>query len=179
MKQNLTETVAIPSGITAEASANVVKIKGPKGELSRRFVIPHISIEAKEGNIVLSAKSATKREKSKLYSTRAHINNMLKGVQAPFIYVLKICSGHFPMNVSLTGNKLAVKNFLGEKIPRVTEIPQGATVKVEGDKITVTSADTELGGRTASNIEQLTRIVRRDRRVFQDGIYIIQKPGEA
>ncbi|MBI4016236.1 MAG: 50S ribosomal protein L6 [Candidatus Aenigmarchaeota archaeon] len=176
MKQDFTETVAVPEGITVEASANSVKIKGPKGELSRRFVIPKISIEAKDGNVILSSKSATKREKSKLYATRAHINNMLKGVQAPFVYVLKICSGHFPMNVSLAGSKLSVKNFLGEKIPRITEIPQGVAVKIEGDKITVTSIDTELGGRTSSNIEQLTRIARRDRRIFQDGIYIIQKP---
>lgn len=80
------------------------------------------------------------------------------------------------MNVSLAGSKLSVKNFLGEKIPRITEIPQGVAVKIEGDKITVTSIDTELGGRTSSNIEQLTRIARRDRRIFQDGIYIIQKP---
>ena len=177
MKQDLNETLPVPAGITVEVSDNTVHIKGPKGEVSRRFVIPRVAVELKAGNIVLSAKRATKREKAKLYSTLAHLKNMIRGVQSPFVYILKVCSGHFPMNISFANNKLAVKNFLGEKIPRVTVIPQGTALKIEADRITVSSCDPELAGRTASNIEQLTRISLRDKRIFQDGIFITEKAG--
>lgn len=177
MKQDITEIVDVPQGVTVEVSGTSVKIKGPKGECSRTFVVPHVDISKKAEGIVLSAKNATKREKSKINSVRSHLKNMIAGVQSPYVYVLKVCSGHFPMNITLAGNKFSVKNFLGEKVPRVSEIPQGANVKVEGDKITVTSVDLEVAGKTASNLEQLTRIARRDRRIFQDGIHLVQKPG--
>ena len=103
---------------------------------------------------------------------------MLSGVKDGHKYVLKICAGHFPMNISMSGNQLIVKNFLGEKFPRVLQIKQGVTVKVEGDKVNVDSPDKELAGTTASDIEGLTRRPGFDTRIFQDGIYMIIKDGK-
>jgi large subunit ribosomal protein L6 len=82
------------------------------------------------------------------------------------------------MNVAVSGDKLSVKNFLGEKIPRVAKILPGVTVKVEGDIIDIESTDKEAAGQTAANFEQLTRITNRDLRIFQDGIYITVKDGK-
>jgi large subunit ribosomal protein L6 len=104
---------------------------------------------------------------------------MLKGVQEPFVYKLKACSSHFPMTVSVTGNKLSIKNFLGEKTPREVTFKPGVKVTVAGDQITVESADLELAGDAASKIELATFISERDRRVFQDGIYMTHKAGVA
>ena len=33
------------------------------------------------------------------------------------------------------------------------------------------------GGNTAANLEQLTRVKKKDPRVFQDGIYLIERDG--
>ncbi|MBI4148376.1 50S ribosomal protein L6 [Candidatus Woesearchaeota archaeon] len=178
MKQTITEEITIPNGVTAQLSQSTVHVKGPKGETTRTFITPGVTLAASQSKITLTATKATKREKAKLYSTRAHLNNMFAGVQTPFVYVLKVCSGHFPMNVTLANNKISVKNFLGEKIARTAQLPQTAQVKIEGDKITISSTDKEIAGRTASDIEQLMRVSNRDRRIFQDGIYVIQKPGE-
>ena len=41
--------------------------------------------------------------------------------------------------------------------------------------VIVTGADIEKVGQTAANIERACRIRKRDRRVFQDGIYIVAK----
>jgi large subunit ribosomal protein L6 len=42
-------------------------------------------------------------------------------------------------------------------------------------EVTVTGIDKESVGQTAANIERSTTVKNRDRRVFQDGIYLIHK----
>ena len=101
----------------------------------------------------------------------------MKGANEGFVYRMKICSGHFPMNVSNTKEEFSVKNFLGEKVPRVLKIKPGVDVKIEGDAVIVESNSKELAGQTAANIEKLTKIKNRDLRVFQDGIYITEMAG--
>jgi len=117
----------------------------------------------------------TKKEKRILKTIKSHLNNLIKGVINQYIYTLKICSGHFPMNVSVSNNKVIIKNFFAEKIPREAKILPNVEVKINGDIITVKSVDLELAGQTASNIEQACRITNRDRRIFMDGIYITSK----
>ena len=82
------------------------------------------------------------------------------------------------MNVSVNNDQLIIKNFIGEKYPRILQLKTGATVKIEGDKINVESVDKEIAGTVASDIEQLTRRPGFDTRIFEDGIYIISKSGK-
>ena len=82
------------------------------------------------------------------------------------------------MNVSLNNDELQIKNFFGEKIPRILKIKEGADVKVEGEIITIESMDKEKAGQIAADIETLTKRSGFDRRIFQDGIYIIEKAGK-
>jgi large subunit ribosomal protein L6 len=108
----------------------------------------------------------------------SHIKNMIKGVTELYVYKLKVCSGHFPITVQATKDDFIVKNFLGETIPRKMKLVKGVSVKVEGEIVTVESTDKEIAGRTASDIEQLVRITNRDRRIFQDGIWMTEKAGK-
>jgi large subunit ribosomal protein L6 len=106
----------------------------------------------------------------------AHLKNMVKGVTQGYTCRMKICSGHFPMNVSITNNELIIKNFLGEKVPRTVKLAKDVQFKIEGAEIIITGIDKEKVGQNAANIEQLCRVTNRDRRIFQDGIYIKGKP---
>jgi large subunit ribosomal protein L6 len=81
------------------------------------------------------------------------------------------------MNVSVSNKKLIIKNFFGEKIPREVKL-KNANVKVEGELIYVTSQNKETAGQISADIEQVTRRPGYDTRVFQDGIYIINKDGK-
>ena len=83
------------------------------------------------------------------------------------------------MNVSISGQELIIKNFLGESVPRKVTILPGADVKVNGTEIIVSGSDKEVAGQTAARIENLCRITNRDRRIFQDGCYIIEKAGKS
>lgn len=175
MKDDLKREIELKPGVTAQLENNLLKVKGPKGEVSRTFLHPKITVFLEGNKVVLFAPKSTKREKTMIGSFESHIVNMIKGVQVPFVYKLRICSGHFPMNVSVAGNEVVIKNFLGEAVPRKVDIVTGAEVKVNGEEIVVISADIEVAGQTAAKIESACRIANRDRRIFQDGCYITHK----
>ncbi len=170
--------IELPQGIEAKFDNYELSMKGPKGEIKKRLASKQISIIIEKDKIKAESKTTNKKEKKILHTFVAHIKNMIKGAEEGFVYKLKICSGHFPMNVTIKGDSFSVKNLFGEKIPRVVKIRDGSTVKVEGDIITVESINKETAGQMAADIEQLTRRTGFDRRIFQDGIYITEKAGK-
>lgn len=178
MKEDIKKEIELTDGVTAELDGVILKIKGPKGGVERDFRHPQVKIEIKRGKIILEAVRSTKREKAVIGSFESHIKNFVQGVKEPHVYALKICSGHFPMNVTVSGQELIIKNFLGEAVPRKVKLLPGGEVKIEGDKIMVSSPNKEIAGQNAAKIEQLCRITNRDRRIFQDGCYIINKAGK-
>jgi large subunit ribosomal protein L6 len=170
--------IVLPEGVSASLDANSVILKGQKGELKREFNKPNINLELKDNELFFKAVKKTKREEKIIGSFIAHLKNMIKGVTEGHKYVLKICSGHFPMNVSVKGEDFIIKNFLGEKTPRVLKLKKGVNVKVEGDQVIVESSNKESAGQVSADIEQLTRRTGYDSRIFQDGLYIIIKDGK-
>ncbi|MBU2589715.1 MAG: 50S ribosomal protein L6 [Nanoarchaeota archaeon] len=177
-ERRLIKEIAIPEGVTVEISGKKVTIKGPLGELSKEISDPTIFVEVKENKLIIKPKKFSKKQKMMINTFYAHLNNMLKGVKEEFIYKLKICSGHFPMATNIEGNILVVKNFFGEKVPRKAKILPNVKVQVKGDEVIVTGIDIEVVSQTAANIESCTSIKNRDRRVFQDGIWLMEKAGK-
>ena len=177
-KKDLIAEIKVPEGLSINVDKGVLTLKSRKGEVKKAFTDKKITIESKNDSIILKAGKFSKVKKKIIKSYAAHIKNMLKGSLEGHKYMLKICSGHFPMNVSVNKSELTVKNFLGEKVPRILKLKEGATVKVEGDKIVVESASKETAGQISADIEQLTRRTGYDLRIFQDGIYIIDKDGK-
>lgn len=177
MKKEFFQTIEVPSGIEIEIEGTTIKVRGPNGENSREFNLHDIVFEKKGNEIIIGSKKATKKEKKMINTTRSHINNMIQGAAKNFEYKLKICYNHFPFTVEVKGREALVKNFLGEKIPRKVEIPAGVKVKIDKDIIEISSHNKELAGQTAANFENSTRIRLRDRRVFQDGLFITEKSG--
>lgn len=177
-KEGLKDEITFPKGASASYESRILTIKGAKGEGKRNIKDPRLVIGVKDSGVEITILGTTKKEKKLLNTMVAHIRNMMKGVTEGHLYKLKVCSGHFPMNITIKGNDFSIKNFLGEKIPRAIKIKEGAEVKLNGDMIEVTSCSKETAGQTAADIEQLTRITNRDRRIFQDGIYIIEKDGK-
>ena len=172
--ERLRKEIEIPQGVEIEIG-KTIKVKGPKGEVERILSYPTVEV-VKKGNVVaLEPKRLTKREKKIINTYEAHVKNLFKGVLETFKYEVKVCSGHFPMSVSVVGDELVVKNFYGEKVPRRAKIIPGVTVKVEGEIIKIEGCDIEKVGQTAANMEKSTRITNRDRRIFQDGLWITSK----
>ena len=167
--------ILIPEGVEVNILSNEISVKGKLGELKRKFDLSGIKI-AKEGN-KLTLEAKTKRRKQKAYTgtVTAHIKNLVKGISEGYKYTLKVVYAHFPVNVSVEGKRIVIKNFIGEKNPRYADIVGETKVEVKGHEIFITGVDIEKVGQTAANIEQATRIKKRDLRVFGDGIFIVQK----
>ncbi|MFH0712158.1 MAG: 50S ribosomal protein L6 [archaeon] len=189
MNKDLMREIEIPTGVEVCVNGNEVVVRGSGKELRKSFDKGKVVIEVKDGKIVLSVSGASRRESKMIGTIWAHLKNMIKGVGENFVYELEICNIHFPMNVSVvettekgTGirnqnsGKVVIKSFLGRVKERVARIMPGVSVEVKGNKIVVSSGDIEAAGQTAANLEKATRLVGRDRRVFQDGIYITKKP---
>lgn len=169
----------MPEKVTVTVTGNEVTVKGPKAELKRAFDVRQLSVKADGNKVkVASAVKPNKRDKRLAGTIAAHIRNMVNGSQKVHQYVLKICSGHFPMNVAVSGDKFTIKNFFGEKVPRTLQIRKGATVKVEGDRVIVESHEKEIAGQVSADIELFTKRTDFDNRIFQDGIYIVSKDGK-
>ncbi|RME52816.1 50S ribosomal protein L6 [Candidatus Woesearchaeota archaeon] len=171
--------VEVPEGVTVSLERGVFTVQGPKGSLQRKLHAPSVVATVKEGKVEFNAKrKPTLREKKLINTFKAHLRNMFKGVVEGHSYELKVCSGHFPMTVSLKGDVLEVKNFIGESVPRTLRIGADVKVSVNGAQILVEGIDKEKVGRVAAAIEQLCRRPGFDQRVFQDGIYIVKKDGK-
>lgn len=178
-KDNLHEEIEIPGDITANIEDDVLIIKKDDKEI-RRKLIALIDVKIKENKIVLKAERNRKIEKRLFGTFRAHINNMIKGLNEDFVYKLKIANVHFPMNVSYNDNnqELIIKNFLGEKKDRIIKLSDRVDVKVDNEDIIVTSYDIEKAGDAATKIEKGAKVRNKDRRIFQDGIFLISKPNK-
>ncbi|MCW7078887.1 MAG: 50S ribosomal protein L6 [Canidatus Methanoxibalbensis ujae] len=137
--------------------------------------------------IVVSSDTQRRKKKAIVGTFAAHIRNMIIGVREGFYYKLRVFRSHFPIQVSVSKDSVIISNFLGERKSRIAKILEGVSVEIrkgEGGKeeteIIVRGINKESVGQTAANIERATRIKRRDPRVFQDGIYIVEKgTGEA
>lgn len=177
--QNLREEIEIPEGITVTANDARISVSKGKAMNTRIFRDPRITIVIEGNKIVLQVAKASKKEKMQVGTFAAHLRNMIRGVDEQWMYKLKVCAGHFPMNITISGKQFIVKNFVGEKVPRVLELPEGVEVTLEGSDVTVTSHDKEIAGRIAGAIELLCRRPGFDPRVFQQGIYIVEKAGKS
>ncbi len=168
--------VDIPSDVSVSIEGHKVSAKGPKGSLDRDFDDPRfnhiIFIEQKDGKVTVKSDDEHRKVKALCGSIASHIKNMMIGVKTGYKYEMKIVFTHFPINITKTGEEIHIKNFLGEKGARIAQIESGADVHIDKEHIEVKGADVEAVGQTAANIELACKVKGRDRRVFQDGIYL-------
>jgi len=169
------KTVEIPEDVEVTVENKRITVKGKKGTLTRDFSVTPIEIELEDGKVKIYAKWPRKREAALVGTISAHIQNMITGVTKGFTYKLKIVFSHFPISVKVQGDKILIENFTGEKTPRVAKLVGTAEVKVKGDDILVQGINIEDVGQTAANIEQATKIKKKDPRIFLDGIYIYER----
>ncbi|MBI2452594.1 50S ribosomal protein L6 [Candidatus Pacearchaeota archaeon] len=177
MKQKIIEKIEIPEGVSCSYENGILKCQKSGAETSREIKEPKIKIKIEGQEIILEAKKGNKSDFRLIKTYAAHIRNLFWGLSKKFTYILEICHVHFPVTLKVENDVLTINNFLGEKTPRHAEIIPNVHVEIKGSKIIVSSSDKEAAGQTAANFEKATKIRSRDRRIFQDGIFLVEKPG--
>ena len=173
------KSLNFPKEVKVEAGKSNVKVTGPKGTIAKEFKTKTIEFELKGNTLTVKTKEKNRRKKSAAYSVSSIIRNMIDGVTKGFESEMAIIYSHFPMNISVSKqNKklIEIVNYLGgKKILKAKIIGEKTEVKIEGKNIKITGIDKEEVGQTAANIEKAVKVLNKDRRVFQDGIYITGK----
>ena len=179
MRKKHTFSVEIPEGVSCDIKDSVLECKKENVALQRKIYAIGTDAVVKDGKITFTCEKANKKNVAIMGSYASHIKNMFRGLEKSFVYELEICNVHFPITVKIEGGKILISNFLGEKINRSAKILGGVEVEIKGHKITVSGPDIERTGQTAANIEKASKVSNKDRRIFQDGIFITNKPGGA
>jgi large subunit ribosomal protein L6 len=167
--------VEVPDDVTLSIKGKEVTVKGAKGSLTRDFSYAPISIEGDGKNVRISAKWPRKKEAALVGTIFSHINNMITGVTKGFTYKLKIVFSHFPISVKYQDKSVLIENFTGERRPRRVQVSGDVKVKIKAEDIVITGTNLEEVSQTAANIEQSTKVRRKDPRVFLDGLYVYER----
>jgi len=170
-----TRKVKIPEGVTVRIEGNLVKVQGPKGMLMREMHYPNVSLSVKDREFAITTESERKKILAVCGTFAAHLQNMCMGVTKGYQYRMRVVYSHFPIQLKLAGDRVEIGNFLGEKRSRWARIEKEVKVALGSDEVTLSGIDKEAVGKTAANIEHATRIRERDPRVFQDGVYIVER----
>jgi large subunit ribosomal protein L6 len=168
--------ITVPKGVTVDLKGNDVKVKGPKGELTRT-IRPEIEIKMEEDKLVLTKKNDDRLSRSLHGLSRTLVANMVKGVSDGFEKTLEMTGVGY--RAQMEGTKLVMA--LGYSHPIEIEPPKGLAIAVgKGNVITVTGIDKQAVGDLASAIRE-TRPpeVYKGKGVRYKGEVIRRKAGKA
>ena len=145
--------VAVPSGVTAEIDGQTVRVKGPKGELSRT-VHAEMIVKMENGTITVARPSEETRHKALHGLTRTLIANMVEGVEKGYQKVLEIQGVGYKAEATKGGLNVVV----GYSHPVLYKAPAGITFAVENNTVVkISGPNKELVGQVAAEIRQIRK----------------------
>jgi large subunit ribosomal protein L6 len=168
--------IEIPDDVSAETDHLELTVEGPNGSVTRRLWYPDVEVTVEDGVVAVAAENEDAKTNATVGTFESHVANMIHGVTDGWEYTMEVYYAHFPMQVTVEGDEVVIENFLGERAQRRTPIRGDTDVQIDGETVTLSGSDKEAVGQTAADIEQLTKVTDKDTRVFQDGVYIVEKP---
>lgn len=144
------QPVKILQGVTVTLVDGMLKVKGPKGELSFE-PHKHMKIHIQPDTVIVERGSEEKFDKSLHGTTRKLIANMVEGVTKGFQKLLEIQGVGYRGQVQ--GKKLTLS--LGFSHPVELEIPEEITITFDKEKkniLTITGIDKQKVGQIAAVI---------------------------
>ncbi len=168
------QPIQIPANVEITLADGILKVKGPKGELSR-VVAGDIAIVI-EGSVATVQKTKENKKAQALWGTyAAHMHNMIQGVTEGFTKILEIEGVGYKAEAQGDKIKLAV----GFSHPVELIAPKGVHVVTEKSVITVTGIDREAVGQFAANIRKVKEPEPyKGKGIHYRGEYIIRKQGK-
>ncbi|ACZ19401.1 ribosomal protein L6 [Thermanaerovibrio acidaminovorans DSM 6589] len=168
--------IPLPKGVTVTVNGGDVTVKGPKGSLDFK-VLPGISVEVKEDQVMVSRSSDEKAMRAAHGMTRAIINNMVVGVSQGFEKQLEIIGVGY--RAQMQGKNLVLS--LGFSHPVEVVPPAGIELAIDGPtKIFVRGIDRQKVGQMAAQIRGYRPPEPyKGKGIRYVGEYVMRKAGKA
>lgn len=131
-------------------AGGVLTVKGPKGTLTKR-VHPLIGITVEADGVMVVPKDTSKLAKALTGTFASHVKNMVQGVETP--YVVKLILEGVGYKYEVKGKDVVLTVGFSHTVSLA--IPEGVSVKVEKNIITIESANKESVGQFAANIRRV------------------------
>ncbi|EUC82061.1 ribosomal protein L6 [Streptococcus sp. CM6] len=145
------KVIVLPASVEVTNNDNVVTVKGPKGELTRKFS-KDIEIRVEGTEVTLHRPNDSKEMKTIHGTTRALLNNMVIGVSEGFKKELEMRGVGY--RAQLQGSKLVLA--VGKSHPDEVEAPEGITFELPNPTtIVVSGISKEVVGQTAAYVRSL------------------------
>ncbi len=145
--------IEVPKGVTITKNGNVVKVKGPKGELEIRFH-SKMSVDVKDDEIVVTRPDDSKENKALHGLTRALLQNMVDGVLNPYSKTLDIVGVGY--RAELKGKNLLLN--IGYSHPIYFMPPDGVTLQTPAaTQIVISGIDKQMVGLIAAKIRSIRK----------------------
>lgn len=145
--------VTIPNGVKAELKDFVLKVTGPKGNLSV-VIHPKVLVSVSENEIIVDVPNKeNKLERSLWGLTRSLIANAVLGVVSGFEKKLEINGVGY--RGTITGKTITLA--LGFSHPVIVEVPENLTAVMEKNVITITGIDKQAVGEFAAKVRSLKK----------------------
>jgi len=143
--------VKVPAGVDVTVAGQTVKVKGPKGELSRTL---HAAVEIvrQDGDVLVRRREETQSARALHGLSRTLVANMVAGGTQGYLKDLEISGTGY--RAQLAGKKLQLS--LGFSHPIEIDPPAGISFATETpQKVRVSGIDKELVGEVAAKIRRL------------------------
>ena len=149
--------INVPDGVSLTLEGQLVKVKGPKGELEQA-IDAEIGMSLEENVLTFSRPSDHKDHRAKHGLYRALVNNMIVGVTEGYSIKLELVGVGFRAQSS--GQQLTLA--LGYSHPIIIQIPTEVKLTAESQKgsnpkVTLESHDKQLLGTVAAKIRSLRK----------------------
>jgi large subunit ribosomal protein L6 len=143
--------IPVPKGVTVTVEGNVVRVKGPKGELERTLH-PAITAAQEDGSVVLARPSDEAEHRALHGLSRTLIANMIEGVTKGFQKTLEITGVGYKAEPRPYGLQLA----LGFSHPVQFRAPAGIKLSAPNPTtVVVEGANKEVVGQVAAELRSL------------------------
>ena len=142
--------ITVPAGVEVKFNANVVTVKGPKGETTQALH-PDMIFEM-EGNVIHVKRPSEAKEHKALHGlTRTLLNNMIVGVTEGYKKELEVNGVGY--RVAKDGNKLVMNVGFSHQV--IMEEKNGVTIEVPApNKIIVSGIDKQSVGQFAAEVRE-------------------------
>jgi large subunit ribosomal protein L6 len=143
--------IPVPKGVTVTVDGNVVRVKGPKGELERRLH-PAITAAQEDGTVVMGRPSDEPGHRALHGLSRTLVANMIEGVTKGFQKTLEITGVGYKAEPRPYGLQLA----LGFSHPVQFRAPTGIKLSAPNPTtVVIEGANKEVVGQVAAELRNL------------------------